>query len=75
LNDFFAQDDSEWLNLFQLDVMSGVRTARHYVPEMAKRGLGARRLYQQRVGAKHPERNDRLWRDQNRNACGVAGAR
>jgi NAD(P)-dependent dehydrogenase (short-subunit alcohol dehydrogenase family) len=39
-NGFFDQDDSEWLDLFQLNVMSGVRTARHYVPGMVKRGWG-----------------------------------
>ncbi|MGB3835024.1 SDR family NAD(P)-dependent oxidoreductase [Castellaniella sp.] len=40
LNNFFDQDDSEWLNLFQLNVMSGVRTARHYLPKMVARGWG-----------------------------------
>src|SRR3546814_710322 len=40
LNNFFDQDDSEWLELFQLNVMSGVRTARHYVPKMMARGWG-----------------------------------
>jgi len=40
LNGFFDQDDSEWLDLFQLNVMSGVRAARHYVPGMVKRGWG-----------------------------------
>jgi NAD(P)-dependent dehydrogenase (short-subunit alcohol dehydrogenase family) len=40
LNDFFHQDDTEWLDLFQLNVMSGVRTARHYVPKMTARGWG-----------------------------------
>ncbi|NYT60712.1 SDR family oxidoreductase, partial [Alcaligenaceae bacterium] len=40
LNNFFDQDDSEWLDLFQLNVMSGVRTARHYVPKMMARGWG-----------------------------------
>lgn len=40
LNNFFDQDDSEWLDLFQLNVMSGVRTARHYLPEMMERGWG-----------------------------------
>lgn len=39
-NDFFAQDDQEWLDLFQLNVMSGVRTSRHYIPGMVKRGWG-----------------------------------
>jgi NAD(P)-dependent dehydrogenase (short-subunit alcohol dehydrogenase family) len=40
LNDFFDQNDEEWLDLFQLNVMSGVRTARHYVPKMTARGWG-----------------------------------
>jgi NAD(P)-dependent dehydrogenase (short-subunit alcohol dehydrogenase family) len=39
-NGFFDQDDSEWLDLFQLNVMSGVRAARHYVPGMKERGWG-----------------------------------
>lgn len=39
-NDFFGQDDSEWLDLFQLNVMSGVRATRHYIPGMTKRGWG-----------------------------------
>jgi NAD(P)-dependent dehydrogenase (short-subunit alcohol dehydrogenase family) len=39
-NGFFDQDDREWLDLFQLNVMSGVRAARHYVPGMVKRGWG-----------------------------------
>lgn len=39
-NGFFDQDDNEWLDLFQLNVMSGVRAARHYVPAMVKRGWG-----------------------------------
>ncbi len=40
LNGFFDQKDSEWLDLFQLNVMSGVRAARHYVPGMMQRGWG-----------------------------------
>jgi NAD(P)-dependent dehydrogenase (short-subunit alcohol dehydrogenase family) len=39
-NGFFDQTDSEWLDLFQLNVMSGVRAARHYVPKMTERGWG-----------------------------------
>jgi len=38
--DFFDQDDGEWLDLLQLNVMSGVRAARHYVPGMMARGWG-----------------------------------
>lgn len=40
INGFFDQKDDEWLDLFQLNVMSGVRAARHYVPGMVKRGWG-----------------------------------
>jgi NAD(P)-dependent dehydrogenase (short-subunit alcohol dehydrogenase family) len=39
-NGFFEQSDGEWLDLFQINVMSGVRAARHYLPAMARRGWG-----------------------------------
>jgi len=32
--------DSEWIDPFQLNVMSGVRAAQHYLPFMVKRGWG-----------------------------------
>ena len=32
--------DEDWLGLFQLNVMSGVRAARHYLPRMVQRGWG-----------------------------------
>ncbi len=32
--------DEDWLALFQLNVMSGVRTTRHYLPRMVQRGWG-----------------------------------
>ena len=37
---FFEQNDIDWLNLYQLNVMSGVRASRHYMPGMIKRGWG-----------------------------------
>lgn len=37
---FFDLADDDWLSLFQLNVMSGVRAARHYVPKMMARGWG-----------------------------------
>ncbi|MER8726175.1 SDR family oxidoreductase [Mesorhizobium sp. M1027] len=37
---FFDLADDDWLSLFQLNVMSGVRAARHYVPKMTARGWG-----------------------------------
>ena len=30
--------DEDWLNLFQFNVMSGVRMTRHHLPRMVKRG-------------------------------------
>jgi NAD(P)-dependent dehydrogenase (short-subunit alcohol dehydrogenase family) len=32
--------DADWLNLFQINVMSGVRLTRHYLPAMVRRGWG-----------------------------------
>jgi len=36
----FEISDAEWQHLFETNVMSGVRFARHYAPGMAKRGWG-----------------------------------
>jgi NAD(P)-dependent dehydrogenase (short-subunit alcohol dehydrogenase family) len=37
---FFDQTDEEWLDLFQLNVLSSVRLSRHYIPKMTARGWG-----------------------------------
>lgn len=37
---FFEQNDADWLDLYQLNVMSGVRASRHYMPGMMQRGWG-----------------------------------
>jgi NAD(P)-dependent dehydrogenase (short-subunit alcohol dehydrogenase family) len=37
---FFEIEDNEWTDLFQLNVMSGIRASRHYVPKMTRRGWG-----------------------------------
>jgi NAD(P)-dependent dehydrogenase (short-subunit alcohol dehydrogenase family) len=37
---FFDIPDAEWLRYFEVNVLSGVRFARHYAPAMAKRGWG-----------------------------------
>jgi NAD(P)-dependent dehydrogenase (short-subunit alcohol dehydrogenase family) len=37
---FFEIPDADWLRLFEVNVMSGVRFARLYAPAMAKRGWG-----------------------------------
>ncbi len=36
----FEISDAEWYRLFEVNVMSGVRFARHYAPPMAKAGWG-----------------------------------
>lgn len=37
---FFDIADADWQRLFEVNVLSGVRFARHYAPAMAKRGWG-----------------------------------
>jgi NAD(P)-dependent dehydrogenase (short-subunit alcohol dehydrogenase family) len=37
---FFDIPDAEWLRYFEVNVLSGVRFARRYAPDMAKRGWG-----------------------------------
>lgn len=37
---FFEIPDDEWLRMFEVNVLSGVRFARRYAPAMAKRGWG-----------------------------------
>jgi NAD(P)-dependent dehydrogenase (short-subunit alcohol dehydrogenase family) len=38
--DFFAIDDADWEEIFQVNVMSGVRLSRHYAQGMQARGWG-----------------------------------
>jgi NAD(P)-dependent dehydrogenase (short-subunit alcohol dehydrogenase family) len=38
--DIAAIPDGDWLGLFQLNVMSGVRLSRHYLPRMVGKGWG-----------------------------------
>jgi NAD(P)-dependent dehydrogenase (short-subunit alcohol dehydrogenase family) len=40
IKDIAAISDEDWLSLFQLNVMSGVRLSRHYLPRMVDRGWG-----------------------------------
>ena len=40
LRSFAEIIDADWLDLFQFNVMSGIRMSRHYLPEMVKRGWG-----------------------------------
>ena len=38
--DFFDAPDSEWTRFYEVNVISGVRLARHYVPGMVEQGWG-----------------------------------
>jgi NAD(P)-dependent dehydrogenase (short-subunit alcohol dehydrogenase family) len=40
IEDIAKIPDEDWLGLFQLNVMSGVRMTRHYLPRMVKNGWG-----------------------------------
>lgn len=40
LKPFFEIGDEDWERFFRVNVLSGVRMARHYTPEMVKRGWG-----------------------------------
>ncbi|MDH4652268.1 SDR family oxidoreductase [Pseudomonas sp. JS3066] len=38
--DFFETDDEEWTRFYEINVLSGVRLARHYIPTMVERKWG-----------------------------------
>ena len=40
IDDIAKIPDEDWIGLFQLNVMSGVRATRHYLPRMVQRGWG-----------------------------------
>ncbi len=40
IDDIAAIPDADWLGLFQLNVMSGVRASRHHLPRMVAKGWG-----------------------------------
>ena len=40
VQDFYAIPDSEWTRFFEINVMSGVRLSRHYLPAMVEAGWG-----------------------------------
>lgn len=40
LRDFADTTDDDWLGIFQINVMSGIRMTRHYLPKMVRRGWG-----------------------------------
>jgi len=49
---------SGWLRFFEVNVLSGVRLSRHYLPGMLKKNWGRLNLHLQRICAAHSCRND-----------------
>jgi NAD(P)-dependent dehydrogenase (short-subunit alcohol dehydrogenase family) len=47
---FFEIPDEDWYRLFEINVMSGARLARHYVTSMLKNNWGPYPLYFRRIG-------------------------
>src|ERR1700676_99855 len=69
---FFEIPDEDWSRFFEVNVMSGVRLSRAYLPRMLKAQLGPHRLHLLRIRAEHPEGDDPLWHNKNRAARGLA---
>src|SRR5262245_13454639 len=63
--------DEEWLRFFEVNVMSGVRLSRAYLPSMRKRNW-PNRLHFERVRRADSGRDDSLRSDQNRADCSCA---
>jgi NAD(P)-dependent dehydrogenase (short-subunit alcohol dehydrogenase family) len=57
--DFFDIPDSEWTRFFEVNVMSGVRLSRAYLPGMLKRNWG-RVVFMSSESAEYSSRHDSL---------------
>src|SRR6266699_4091662 len=62
--------DEEWRRFFEVHVLSGVRLSRVYLPGMKQRNW-AHCFHQQRERDQYPRRDDPLWHDEDRAACGL----
>ncbi|QNH16905.1 KR domain-containing protein [Xanthomonas sp. SS] len=51
---FFDIPDEDWMRFFEVNVLSGVRLARHYAPEMARRGWGRIQFISSESGVQIP---------------------
>ena len=66
--------DADWQRFFDINVMSGVRMSRAYLPGMVAAGMGPGGVHLQRVGAEHPQGDGALRHDQDRAARGFPRA-
>jgi NAD(P)-dependent dehydrogenase (short-subunit alcohol dehydrogenase family) len=69
----FAQiSDEDWRRFFEVNVLSGVRLSRQYLPGMLKNNWGRVLFYLQRISGPNPGGDDPLRHDEDRPACGRA---
>jgi NAD(P)-dependent dehydrogenase (short-subunit alcohol dehydrogenase family) len=58
--------DEAWMRLFEVNVLSGIRLTRKYLPGMLKKKLGSRHFHFQRIRPAHSSGDDSLRHDQDR---------
>ena len=63
---FLEISDSDWMRVFETNVMSGVRLTRQYLARNAAQELGAGYFYFQRIRPADSGRDGALWHDENR---------
>jgi NAD(P)-dependent dehydrogenase (short-subunit alcohol dehydrogenase family) len=61
--------DEEWLHLFEVNVLSGIRLSRHYFPKMLAKDSGRIILHFERVSRHDPWRDGALRYDKDSAAC------
>ncbi len=67
---FLEIPDEDWMRFFEVNVLSGVRLARLYLPRMLKK-TGAHHLHLERERGADPRRDDPLRHYQDRAARGL----
>ena len=72
LQDFFETRDAEWTRFFEVNVMSGVRLARAYLPGMMERRWGRGGVPILGVGLEYSSRHDPLRLYQDRRSFDLA---
>lgn len=70
--DFFSVPDDEWMHFYNVNVLSGVRLARHYAPGMTEQGWGRIIFVSSESGVAIPWRHDQLRRHQSRESGGLS---
>jgi NAD(P)-dependent dehydrogenase (short-subunit alcohol dehydrogenase family) len=73
--DFFDIPDSEWTRFFEVNVMSGVRLSRAYLPGMLKRNWGRVVFMSSESAREYSSRHDSLRFHQDRQSRNLSRAR